>query len=226
MTLIVACGLVREARLIAGKGRDVFTVASGGDAKRLERELDKLATLFPGVILSSGVAGALDPALKPGDIVIDGHPPLVERLAAILPRAIVGAVIGQDTIIATREQKRALNRFAGAVAVDMESHVAARVAARRRLPFAILRVISDGVDDALPPAALVGMRADGKVAVGAVLGSLARNPRQLPALIRTGRHAGRAFRALGRAHEALARDGFDRLGANALTDEKLGLKDV
>jgi hypothetical protein len=31
------------------------------------------------------------------------------------------------------------------------------------------------------------------VALGAVLASLARNPAQLPALIRTGRHAGLAF---------------------------------
>jgi len=211
VTLIVACGLTREAQVIARPGRDVLTVAGGGDSARLERELDRLAGIFPGVILSSGVAGALDSALRPGDLVIDGQPDLLDHLRHILPHAAVGAVIGSDSIVATPAHKRSLHRFAGALAVDMETHVAARVAGRRRLPFAVVRVISDSVDDALPPAALAGMRPDGGVALGAVLRSLFRQPRQLGALIRTGRHAGRAFRALARAHEALARAGFDRL---------------
>jgi nucleoside phosphorylase len=57
--------------------------------------------------------------------------------------------------------KRALRAETGALAVDMESHVAARVAARRGLPFAVVRVISDSADEALPPAAQIGMKPDG-----------------------------------------------------------------
>ena len=217
--MIVACGLTREARVIARPGRDVLTVAGGGNSLRLERELDRLAGIFPGLILSSGVAGALDAALKPGDLVIDGQPDLVAYLHELLPTATVGTVIGSDSIVATPAHKRSLNRFAGAVAVDMESHVAARVAGRRGLPFAVVRAISDSVDEALPPAALAGMRTDGGIALGAVLRSLARQPRQLPALIRTGRHAGRAFRALARAHRVLAAAGFDRLTLAAPSDD-------
>lgn len=211
MTLIVACGLIREARVIARPGRDVLTVAGGGDSARLERELDRLAALFPSVILSSGVAGALDAALKPGDLVIDGQPDVLDHLREALPHAVVGTVIGSDKIVASPAHKRSLHRFAGAVAVDMESHVAARVAARRGLPFGVVRAISDSVGEELPPAALAGMRADGGVALGAVLASLARHPRQLAALLRTARHAGHAFRTLARAHKALARAGLDRL---------------
>ncbi len=59
--------------------------------------------------------------------------------------------------------------------------------------------------DDLPPAALVGMRPDGGMALGAVLASLARDPRQLPALIRTGRQADRAFAGLKAAMEAVSR---------------------
>lgn len=219
VTLLVACGLIREARVIARPGRDVLTVAGGGDGVRLERELDRLATLFPGVILSSGVAGALDASLKPGDVVIDGQPDLLEHLRRALPDAVVGTVIGSDSIVATPAHKRSLHRFAGAVAVDMESHVAARVAARRGLPFAVVRAISDSVGEELPPAALAGMRPDGGIALGAVLASLARHPRQLGALIRTGRHAGRAVRALARAHKALAKAGFDRLTLAPRSDD-------
>jgi hypothetical protein len=93
----------------------------------------------------------------------------------------------------------------------MESHIAARVAARHGLPFAALRVISDAADTTLPPAALAGMRPDGGIAIGAVLASLVQNPAQLPALIRTARDAEKAFRTLGRVHDALRGLGIGRL---------------
>ncbi|WP_156679930.1 phosphorylase [Sphingomonas profundi] len=212
MRLIVACGLTREASLIARPGGDVTAVAGGGDADRLEAALDALARAGPALILSSGLAGALDPALRAGDVVLDGdatvvaamrrrlvHPPAANRMAAPL----IASIAGSDTILATAAQKRALRAATGAVAVDMESHVARRVAARHGRPFAALRTISDRADESLPPAALIGMRPDGGMAPGAVLASLARHPAQLPALIRTGIGADRAFRALGRAHHAL-----------------------
>lgn len=207
MSWIVACGLKREADLIR-RGGACQIVAGGGDSSRLEAELDDMAEMFPAMILSSGIAGALDPALKVGDVVLDGDAAVVEKLRAILPEATVGAVAGRDVMTPSVAGKCALRAETGAVAVDMESHVAARVAARRGLPFAAVRVISDRADEALPPAAQIGMKPDGGVALGAVLASLARNPAQLPALIRTGRHAGLAFRTLGRVHDALGRSGI------------------
>ncbi|PTS74141.1 phosphorylase, partial [Sphingomonas sp. HMWF008] len=128
---------------------------------------------------------------------------LVDWLARHLPDAHRGCIIGADSIIVSAAEKAALYAKTGAIAVDMESHIAARVAERHNLPFAILRTISDTADHALPPAALVGMKPDGGVALGAVLASVARNPAQLPALIRTGRDAGAAFASLRRAVAAL-----------------------
>lgn len=242
MTLLVACGLQREAAIITRPGWVV--VAGGGDAVRLERELEA-AVGGVSAVLSCGVAGALDPGLKAGDVVVgelasssssssfsgEGRGPVAERfldedsaltpgraqlgpalrrgsgfvdwLAGAIPHAHRGTVIGTDAIIASTAEKAALQSATGAIAVDMESHIAARVAARHGLPFAILRTISDTADHALPPAAMVGMRPDGGVALGAVLASLARNPAQLPVLIRTGREAGAAFRALCGAVAAL-----------------------
>ena len=52
----------------------------------------------------------------------------------------------------------------------------ARIAAELALPFAVLRVIADPAERALPPAALAGMRTDGGMDVGAVLASLAKSP--------------------------------------------------
>lgn len=225
MTILIATGLHKEAAILGGSGTVV--VAGGGDGERLERELEVAA---PGAtaILSCGLAGALAPGLRAGDLIIGslsprekegphaegmidsmsspvgrGNAALIDMLARHLRGAHLGTVVGSDTIIATAGGKHALHTETGALAVDMESHIAARVAARCGLPFAIVRAISDSADHTLPPAALVGMRPDGSVALGAVLASLARDPRQLPALIRTGSDAGRAFAALRRVRDVL-----------------------
>jgi nucleoside phosphorylase len=255
VTILVACGLQREARIIARPGLTV--VAGGGDAARLEGALEAAAAGATAV-LSSGLAGALDPTLKAGDVVIGRlHQPLPDTgrgtareassggqpqalragqspstsfagpppragevflawLASQLPEATVGAILGADAIIASVAEKRDLFARTGAIAVDMESHIAARVAARHGLPFAIIRTISDAADQALPPAALVGMKPNGSVALGAVLASLARRPTQLPALITTGRNAGLAFAALGRLYDVLGRGGIGSLDLGQL----------
>lgn len=211
MTLIIACGLKREAKIVHRPGRDVFAVVGGGQAARLEADLDDMAAMFPGLIVSAGIAGALDPALRPGDVVIDGDATLVERLGVVLPDARAGGIVGGDAPAASIAAKAMLAAASGAIAVDMESHIARRVADRRGLPFAAIRAIADTAAEALPPAALVGMAPDGGMALGAVLWSLLRQPRQLPALIATGRHADAGFRALAAAFDALIAADFDRL---------------
>lgn len=199
MKLLIATGLNREAKLMAGSG--VTVIAGGGDGQRLERELET-GLSDVGLILSSGLAGALDPGLMVGDIVLDGPGMLVERLLKVLPEAHVGLVQGSDFPVGSVAAKAEARR-SGMIAVDMESQIVRRVAERHGIPWLVARVISDRADQALPPAALAGMKHDGDIAVGAVFASLLRSPRQLPALIRTGRDAQTALRALGRLHHVL-----------------------
>jgi adenosylhomocysteine nucleosidase len=226
--ILIACGLQREAAILSRDG--VLAIPGGGDAARLEAALEA-AVSGATMILSCGIAGALDPALKAGDLVLH-LPPFVpsevegraksdvigvstsldtngwgswmERLKSTLPHPHLGRIIGQDHIAATVAEKAALHAATDALAVDMESHIAARVAARHSLPFAAIRTISDAASETLPPAALVGMNPDGSMALGKVLLSLARRPAQLPALIRTGRSAEAAFRALDRVAHVLS----------------------
>ena len=89
----------------------------------------------------------------------------------------------------------------------MESHVAAAFAARHGLPFGAIRIVSDGADHVLPPAAGTAMRPDGSIDVFGVVRSLARDPGQIPALIATARDAAVAFRALGRVRGLLGLSG-------------------
>jgi hypothetical protein len=202
--ILIATGLAREARLMAGPG--VAVIAGGGDGARLERELEEAC---PGadLILSSGLAGGLEPRLVAGDLVFDGPRSLVEQLRAMAPWAHVGKVLGSDSAIASVAGKAEAHR-SGAVAVDMESHIARRVAARRGLPCLTARVISDAAGEALPPAALAGMSPNGEIDVARVVQSLARDPAQLPALIRTARTARIGLRELSRLHDALRAGGI------------------
>jgi adenosylhomocysteine nucleosidase len=204
VTILAATGLRREARIIEGPG--VVAVAGGGRAQALEAALTSAAAGVDALI-SIGIGGALAQGLRPGDWVIatsviaDGaqsptDPAWTAEIRARLPAARMGTILGSDAMLTRAAEKQAAHQRWQALAVDMESHVAARVARRLSLPFAALRAISDSADRDLPAAVLVGMKPDGGMALGAVLWALARDPAQLPALIRTGRDAERAFRAL------------------------------
>ena len=204
MTVLAVTGLAKEAKLVGVAG--VVAVAGGGDAGGLMAKLDALHGDLRGVI-SIGLAGALSPLLNVGDVVIadqvitglekwDCHEGWRVRLTSRLPYAHQGQLFGSDLIIENAETKSGLHTATGALAVDMESQVAARFAAKRNLPLAGLRVISDDAGHALPPAALVAMRPDGGIALGRVLGSVLRRPGQVPALIRTARSSNKAFAEL------------------------------
>jgi adenosylhomocysteine nucleosidase len=209
--ILAATGLQRERRIVAGP--DIEAIAGGGDHRRLETLLEAHAGTARGIV-SIGIAGGLAPSLRAGDwvladtVLVDGRsaptdPRWTERLAARLPEAARGALLGVDAMAAEATQKAELHRATGALAVDMESHVAARVAARHRLPFVAARVVCDPAHRALPPAARVGMRPDGEMDLPAVLRSLLAQPGQLPALILTAWEAERSLRSLLRGHRRL-----------------------
>jgi hopanoid-associated phosphorylase len=211
VTVLAVTGLWREARLLAGAGVEV--IAGGGDHRRLEAMLEARADSASGIV-SIGIAGALAPDLRPGQWVVakavldrsqvlPADPAWTGRLVARLPGTVEGMFLGVDAMVAEKTEKAALHAATKAIVVDMESHVAARVAARHRRPFAAARVICDPAHRTLPQAARVGMHPDGRMDVLAVLRSLIVAPGQIPDLMRTAWEAERAFRSLLRGHRVL-----------------------
>jgi hopanoid-associated phosphorylase len=212
--------MTREAKIL---GAEAPVLIGGGDADALAATLE--AELSAGVagVVSFGLCGALDPAIKVGDIVLaeavsDGGDCFaadagwLARIAAALPAARQGRFARADRPVASVAEKAELwNAGAGASAVDMESWVVARLAAAYRVPFAVVRGVSDGARRALPHAAQVGLGPDGRPAVGAVMASLRSNPWQIGALIRTALEAEDGFHALERARQTLG----PRLGGPA-----------
>lgn len=211
--VIAATGLKAEAR-IAERSGGVIAVAGGGDEARLARLVEAAIAEGTRGIISFGIAGALKPGLKPGTCIVGSSViggeqsfPADERWAgrmlALLPDAVGGVVAGMSKAIADVSAKAAIHNATGAVAVDMESHVVARIARERSLPFAVLRVIADTTGQRLPPAAVNGLKPDGSPDIAGVLKSLASEPGQLPDLIRTALATRRAMSGLLGCHRLL-----------------------
>jgi adenosylhomocysteine nucleosidase len=193
-------GLEAEARIARRLGK---VAIGGGTAEGAVRAAAQLADAGVDALLSFGLAGGLDPALRPGALVI---PRAVltngEQLAADqgLLQAWHGPtaalLLASETIIASRGDKQAAFAATGAQAVDMESGALARAARRAGLPWAVLRVICDPAERDLPPAALAALSVSGAIAGWRIARSILANPAQIPALIRLGGDAAQARRAL------------------------------
>jgi adenosylhomocysteine nucleosidase len=197
----VVVGLAAEARIARRLGWPV--AIGGGTAQGAESAASELLDGGVEALISFGLAGGLDPALRPGTLIVpqavitgDGRYATDCRLGDLLGGTTPHVVLEADAIVADIEQKQRLYQQTGASAVDMESGPVARVASRRTVPFAVLRAICDPAERALPPAALAALDAHGSIGALRVLASIAAHPWQLPALFVLAADAAAATRAL------------------------------
>jgi adenosylhomocysteine nucleosidase len=161
-------------------------------------------------LMTFGMAGGLDPALKAGSIVLPGE--LIspsgarfitcrswrERIAAAVSssQAVTeGNLLTSAVAIDSVAAKAAAFQTSGAVAVDMESAAVAEVAAMAHLPFIAVRVIVDTASDVLPRAVVAASRA-GRVQMGRLIAGLALAPGQIKPLIRLSQRYRTAMRSL------------------------------
>jgi adenosylhomocysteine nucleosidase len=177
-----------EAKAIRkGLGRDarIHVIGIGGKSIPSPAEL-----AMAGCIILAGFAGALDPTLKVGDLVLDTDLELPD-----LPFRR-GKIHGSDKLIATSSEKTNLFRTTGAVAVDMETQAVQALARQMGLPFIGLRAITDTAEDALDPALLRFTNSFGGVRPLSLAATLARQPSLVPRLLHLGRCAKVASRSL------------------------------
>ena len=154
-SVLVATGAAFEARIAAGAG--VVVVCAGGDPSRLRRLLDDLDPANFRAVISFGLAGGLDPALRPGKLLIadqimsgKGTWQVPRALADAMQSALIAggvrplrlSVAGADATVMDRDSKAALRSATGASAVDMESHVVAGYAVEAAPAVGILAKVS------------------------------------------------------------------------------------
>jgi hopanoid-associated phosphorylase len=212
MTLGVVTGMKSEARIF---GAGVLAVSAGGEAAATRAGIASLIARGADRLVSFGIAGALDPGLTPGDLIIgravrthDGERQRVDQkwlvqLSASLSGARVADVVGSSRIVGLAQQKATLYRDTGAACVDQESHWVADAALEHRIPFIVVRAIADRAADTLPPAVLVGLDSEGNPRTGAVMAALMRDPGQICGVVRVAFQTRKALKTLLRSGAAL-----------------------
>lgn len=165
----------------------------------------------PTLVLFAGFAGALDPSVSVGDLIMAHH--IVDLhgnmwtttwqhpawLGSVVSAADVswrcGTLLTSNRFIGDPLEKLALGRKHQALAVDMESAMFARRCSVARVPWASLRVVSD---DVFVPftVEIAELVESGRVKMGRVCSLLARKPWLLPKLVRLAGQTRRAARRL------------------------------
>lgn len=203
----------------AALGEGARIAVSGADPQRAEAAARRLLDEGATRLISVGVAGGLDPALRPGAVLIPDqvlcatgvYTPDADwcaRAKAAASEAVTAAVWGSDDLVSTADAKAALFAQHEACAVDMETHRVARAAVDRGALFGVVRTIADPAERALPQAASDVIGADGAPRLGRVLKNLMKRPGDLPGLIKVGQDSATAHKALGRALTDLQRAGL------------------
>jgi adenosylhomocysteine nucleosidase len=208
----VVTGLAAEARIA---GRLGVVRAGGGLTEGAAAAAEALVGEGASALISFGLCGGLDPALRPGALLVPRR--VLEstqahttdpQLAAALGGWSADAICAAAAPVASRDAKHALFAATGASGVDLESGAVARVAARHGLPFAVLRAVCDPATLDLPPLALTALDARGAIRLGPMVASLVAAPGQFGALLALARAAAVARAALvSRVGDILRRGG-------------------
>jgi adenosylhomocysteine nucleosidase len=139
----------RRYQLFESGEAALICAGMGAEAARRATEV-VIQETRPDLVLSVGFVGALDPAMKAGEVF---EPRMVIN-AADSVRTDTGC--GQGTLVsfgavAGREQKAKLRDAYSAAAVDMEAAAVAQAAEVRGVRFAALKAVSDESGFVMPP---------------------------------------------------------------------------
>jgi|GEM_PF-2536718 len=192
-------------------------VQSGPGAARAAAAASRAIDAGAGLLVSWGLAGSLSAGVAPGTVIAprrilaEGEAPLAvdaawhSRLAALADELAVdcGDLLTVAEPLESPAAKRAAAAASNAVAVDMESAGIAAAAARGRVPFVVLRVVVDGIDDALPAGAQDWLDEQGRTRAAAVLRAVV-DVRQWRTLMNLGARYRVASGVLERLAHALA----------------------
>ena len=154
--LLVVAALRTEFAALRRPGGRARVERCGMGPERVQEWLrTRGAEQHPGAVVVAGVAGGLDPSLRPGDVVVGSEvrgkqgrtslraaAPLVAELRRMGLRVHHGPILTRETIVGGSDERETLFGT-GALAVDMESAPIARSFAARGVPVAVVRVVVD-----------------------------------------------------------------------------------
>jgi adenosylhomocysteine nucleosidase len=179
---------VEHTGTMDGVGVAVVETGVGTQAARQATE-DVVAIHKPAWVVSAGFAGALAEPLRRGHVlmaseVVDGDGRCFEVGFRIAPEVMantrglhVGRLLTVQELLREPERRRSLGAETGALAFDMETFAVAAACRTSKTPFLSVRLISDGVDDRLPPEVEKMMSRDSWASkLGAATGAVFKKP--------------------------------------------------
>ena len=217
-----------EARILDRSAGAVRVRVSGMGAANAERAAQTVVREGARALLSWGFAGALDPSLQAGQLIVPDcvvdrhgnryatHAHWSQSLLELLPDSLqpyTGELVESATVIADDADRKDLWGRLPGCAVDMESAAVAEVAHSADLPFLAIRAITDRSGDRIPPTARDLVDARGKIHLSAIPGLLLAAPGDVGALFTLWRNTARARRTLSRVARA-AGPGFGLRGTS------------
>lgn len=191
---------------------DLLLVLSGMGNKNVSRAIDLLVAENIKLLLSFGTAGALQPGLSSGDIIIPAHivnndgtyldisseirKHVIEQLGNCPAPVHIGDIVSTDEVVATAGDKQALQETTGAIAVDMESALICSAALEQEIPVLVIRVIVDEADASIPAKVLESTDLYGRVQVPRLLINILTQPSLVMNLLKLGSAYGSARRSM------------------------------
>lgn len=186
---------------------DVSVLVTGMGRKNAERALlQSLPQTLPGLVLTCGFAGALDPRLKIGDVVFEADPE--SRLAPMLQEA--GAAPAKfhcaTRVAVTIPEKTALRKSTGADVVEMESQFIRQICREKKISSVTIRAISDSALDDLPLDFNELMTEDDTLSFPKLAVALMKSPGKIPQLMQLQKNTRFAAEKLATVLEKLLSD--------------------
>jgi adenosylhomocysteine nucleosidase len=177
------------------ESRQTVLVCGGIGAGAARRATEAVIALYPPELVQSvGFAGALDPALKVGEIFSPARVIDATDGSSIDTGTGRGVLVSAATVVGAG-QKAKLSEAYGAQAVDMEAAAVARGAQARGVRFMVVKAISDENTFAMPSLdRFVGR--DGHFYETAFAASVAARPWLWAKVFQLARNSAKASRAL------------------------------
>jgi adenosylhomocysteine nucleosidase len=224
----IIAALASERRTLAtvevpGMAATIFVIQSGPGADAANRSALYAVANGATALISWGLAGGLNPAAVPGTLILPKRvvaPGLAtlettgqwrSRLESLCPSDLSvnsGDLATVPRVLLTPAEKALAEIELSAVAADMESWAIGDVARRAGLPFAVVRVIVDGPEDALPEQISSFVTAAGETRPVAAALSVLWHPGNFSLVMNLARRSALAHRVLAAFARQLRNNAF------------------
>ena len=203
--------------------QDIYLCLSGMGYDAANEATEKLINLNINTLMSWGVAGALDPSLASGDLIIANsiisndktyktatkwQNQLLVFCSEKNYKVLNADIFSSKDVCATIEDKKELFEKNKAIAVDMESAAIAEKALNHNLDFITIRSIADKADMAIPEAVLKHTDKLGNPEILKFIGSCISKPAQIKELLKLASSYKKALETLSDIAPALKKQYF------------------